>query len=99
MDDTQGSPAGIRVSKLLAQRGLCSRREADAFIERGLVFVNGQRVTELGTRAPEDAVITLAAEAKAAQARQVTILIHKPMGYVSGQAEDGHQPAVSLVGA
>ncbi|MBP6636639.1 MAG: pseudouridylate synthase, partial [Sulfuritalea sp.] len=47
MDDTQG----IRISKLLAERGLCSRREADAYIERGLVFVDGQRVTQLGTRA------------------------------------------------
>jgi 23S rRNA pseudouridine2604 synthase len=93
MDDTQG----IRVSKLLAERGLCSRREADAFIERGLVFVDGQRVTQLGTRASPDAVVTLAPEARATQARQATILLHKPIGYVSGQAEDGHQPAVSLI--
>ncbi len=95
-------PAGAeredqRVSKLLAERGLCSRREADAYIERGLVFVDGERVTQLGTRAAPDAVITLANEARAQQARQVTILLHKPIGYVSGQAEDGHQPAVVLV--
>jgi 23S rRNA pseudouridine2604 synthase len=95
MNDTQGS----RISKLMAERGLCSRREADAFIERGLVFVNGERVTQLGTRAMPDAVITLAAEARATQARQATILLHKPMGYVSGQAEDGHQPAVTLISA
>ncbi len=93
MNDTQGT----RVSKLLAERGLCSRREADAYIERGLVFVDGQRVTQLGTRAAADAVITLAPEARATQARQATILLHKPMSYVSGQAEDGHQPAVSLI--
>lgn len=95
MNDTQG----IRISKLLAERGLCSRREADAFIERGLVFVDGQRVTQLGTRASPQAVITLAPEARATQARQATILLHKPMGYVSGQAEDGHQPAVTLISA
>jgi 23S rRNA pseudouridine2604 synthase len=94
MNDTQG----IRISKLMAERGLCSRREADAYIERGLVFVNGERVTELGTRAAPDAVIALAGEAKAQQASQATILLHKPIGYVSGQAEDGHQPAVVLVG-
>lgn len=92
-------PEGVRVSKLMAARGLCSRREADAFIERGLVFVNGQRVTELGTRAAPDAEIRLGAEAKAAQARQATILLHKPVGYVSGQAEDGYKPAVTLVHA
>ncbi len=90
-------PQGVRVSKLMAERGLCSRREADAYIERGLVFVDGRRVTELGTRAAPDAVITLAAEARAQQARQATVLLHKPVGYVSGQAEDGYQPAVTLV--
>jgi 23S rRNA pseudouridine2604 synthase len=88
---------GERVSKLMAARGMCSRREADAYIERGLVFVNGERVTELGTRAAPDAVITLAGEAQAQQARQATVLLHKPVGYVSGQAEDGYQPAVVLV--
>ncbi len=82
----------------MAERGLCSRREADAYIERGLVFVNGERVTQLGTRAAPDATITLAGEAKAQQASQATILLHKPIGYVSGQAEDGHQPAIVLVG-
>jgi len=91
-------PRGERVSKLMAERGLCSRREADAYIERGLVFVDGERVTQLGTRAAPDAAITLAGEAKAQQARQATLLLHKPIGYVSGQAEDGHQPAVVLVG-
>lgn len=95
MNDTQG----VRISKLMAERGLCSRREADAYIERGLVFVNGERITQLGTRAAPDATITLAGEAKANQASQVTILLHKPVGYVSGQAEDGYQPAVVLVGA
>lgn len=100
MNDTQRNPlVGSRVSKLLAERGLCSRREADAFIERGLVFVDGQRVEQLGTRAADDAIITLAPEARASQARQVTLLLHKPIGYVSGQAEDGHQPAASLIGA
>jgi hypothetical protein len=48
---TMNDPQGIRISKLMAERGLCSRREADAYIERGLVFVNGERVTQLGTRA------------------------------------------------
>ncbi len=88
---------GVRVSKLMAERGLCSRREADAYIERGLVFVNGERVTELGTRAMPDAEIKLATAARAQQARQVTVLLHKPIGYVSGQAEDGHTPAVTLI--
>ncbi len=96
MNDTQ---AGVRISKLMAERGLCSRREADAYIERGLVFVNGERVTQLGSRAAPDAVITLATEARAQQARQATILLHKPVGYVSGQAEEGYKPAATLISA
>ncbi|MCK9282803.1 MAG: rRNA pseudouridine synthase [Rhodocyclaceae bacterium] len=91
------APQGVRVSKLMAERGLCSRREADGYIERGLVLVNGQRISELGTRVDPSAEIVLAAGAKAQQGRRVTILLHKPLGYVSGQAEDGHQPAVVLV--
>lgn len=93
----EANPAGVRISKLMAERGLCSRREADGYIEQGLVFVNGERVTELGTRALPDAEITLAGAAKLSQSKRVTLLIHKPIGYVSGQAEDGHQPAVSLI--
>jgi 23S rRNA pseudouridine2604 synthase len=90
-------PAGVRVSKLLAERGLCSRREADEFIVRGWVYVEGARVAELGTRADPSARITLDAQARAAQQRQMTILLHKPAGYVSGQPEPGCQPAVVLV--
>lgn len=89
--------SGVRISKLMAERGLCSRREADAFIERGLVFVDGVQVTELGTRAEPTANITLGKAAQAAQGRQMTILLHKPVGYVSGQPEPGFIPAVTLV--
>ncbi|WP_228151638.1 pseudouridine synthase [Pseudazoarcus pumilus] len=96
-----GKPAaqGVRLSKVMAARGLCSRREADAYIERGLVCVNGERVSELGTRIAPDAEIHLAGEAKQLQAERVTIVLHKPIGYVSAQAEDGHTPAVSLISA
>ncbi len=96
-DDTKRDPAGIRVSKLMAERGLCSRREADSYIERGLVFVDGTRLSELGTRTSPNAVITLAPEAQANQNQQMTVILHKPIGYVSGQAEDGHQPALVLI--
>ena len=95
------APAGdgtVRLNKRLADMGLCSRREADEWIERGWVRVNGQ-VAAMGTKvAPQDRV-TVRREAEAAQAQRVTILLHKPVGYVSGQAEDGHQPAVTLVNA
>jgi 23S rRNA pseudouridine2604 synthase len=82
----------------LAERGLCSRREADTYIERGWVFVDGQRISELGTRADPSATITLAPEARVKQAARATILLHKPVGYVSGQPEPGYEPAVVLLG-
>ncbi|MFZ5653639.1 MAG: pseudouridine synthase [Pseudomonadota bacterium] len=83
----------------MAERGLCSRREADAYIAEGLVFVDGVRVTQLGTRVAPDAGIRLARPARERQERQVTILLHKPLGYVSGQAEGSHRPAAALVTA
>lgn len=89
----------MRLSKVMAARGLCSRREADELIERGWVFVDGRRVSELGTRIDPQANITLAPEARTKQAARVTILLHKPVGYVSGQPEPGYEPAVSLIGA
>lgn len=82
----------------MSERGLCSRREADAFIERGWVRVDGEVVSELGARAFPEQEITLERAAQNKQSARVTILIHKPVGYVSGQAEDGYTPAVALVG-
>ncbi|MDR1423313.1 MAG: rRNA pseudouridine synthase [Azoarcus sp.] len=90
---------GVRLSKLMAGRGMCSRREADELIERGWVFVDGRCVSELGSRTSPDAHITLAPQARKAQGERVTILLHKPVGYVSGQPEPGYKPAASLIRA
>jgi len=79
----------------MAELGLCSRREADAWIEQGWVRVNGQ-VAEMGMQVGSTDRITVEREAHAQQEQQVTVLLHKPMGYVSGQAEDGHEPAMVL---
>lgn len=87
----------VRVSKLMAAQGLCSRREADSYIERGWVYVDGERITELGTKVLPTQKITLSRAASAAQTARVTVLLHKPIGYVSGQPEPGYKPAVVLV--
>lgn len=87
----------VRLSKLMSGRGICSRREADAFIERGLVFVDGEKVSTLGTKVDPDCVITLAPAARTAQSTRVTILLNKPVGYVSGTPEKGYKAAVGLV--
>jgi 23S rRNA pseudouridine2604 synthase len=90
---------GVRLSKVMSTRGMCSRREADLWIERGWVFVAGERITELGSRIDPDAEISISREAKQDQARLVTILLNKPVGYVSGQPEPGSTPAVTLIAA
>ena len=85
----------VRLNKRMAELGLCSRREADAWIDQGWVRVNGQ-VAEMGMQVGSTDRITVEREAQAQQEQQVTVLLHKPMGYVSGQAEDGHEPAMVL---
>ena len=77
--------------------GLCSRREADEYIERGWVKVDGAVVDELGSRVREDQHIELDAQAEITQNERITVLINKPIGYVSGQAEDGYEPASVLL--
>ena len=81
----------------MSELGLCSRREADEWIENGWVKVDGVAVTTLGTRVPPDARIEIDEAARRHQSEQVTILLNKPIGYVSGQAEDGYEPASVLI--
>jgi 23S rRNA pseudouridine2604 synthase len=90
-------PKEPRLSKLMGERGLCSRREADEWIENGWVKVDGKVVSTLGVRVPRDARIEVDPAAKQHQGEQVTILLNKPVGYVSGQPEDNHQPAMVLI--
>lgn len=89
----------VRLSKLMAQRGVCSRREADAFIEQGLVLVNGVVVDQLGAKVAPDVEITLAPQAVKKQKELITILLNKPVGYVSAQPESGYTPAIKLITA
>jgi len=85
------------LSKRMSELGLCSRREADEWIENGWVKVDGAVVDTLGTRVSPHARIEVDPAASKHQSEQVTILLHKPVGYVSGQAEDGYQPAMVLI--
>lgn len=82
----------------MAERGLCSRREADDWIARGWVFVEGQQIKELGTRIAGSEIIEVSEHAKREQGRFVTILLNKPIGWVSAQPEDNYRPAIELLG-
>ena len=87
----------VRLSKRMSELGLCSRREADEWISKGWVKVDGQVVSELGSKVRPDQKITIDRKAKDQQNERVTIILNKPLGYVSGQAEDGHEPARILI--
>jgi len=88
----------VRLNKRMADLGLCSRREADEWIARGWVLVNGEPAV-MGQPVAPDAKVEVLPQARHQKAGQVTILLHKPMGYVSGQPEDGHEAAATLIGA
>ncbi len=90
------APATSRLNKRMAELGLCSRREADDWIAMGWVKVNGA-IAPMGLQVAPDAHIEVDPKARGQQENRVTILLNKPMGYVSGQAEDGHEPAIVLI--
>ena len=94
---TYDGPEPVRINKWLGQTGVCSRREADALIADGLVSVDGAVVTDAGRKLEPGQTLTLNERATAALAEGVTIVMHKPMGYVSGQPEPNKLPAVRLV--
>ncbi len=87
----------VRLSKLMADKGLCSRREADRLIAGGLVKVNGVVVSQLGSKVARDAQIELLKEGARQLEELVTFVINKPVGWVSGQAEKGYRPAAALL--
>jgi 23S rRNA pseudouridine2604 synthase len=89
----------VRLSKIMAERGICSRREADELIAAGQVYVDGLRVKELGIKVPPDCSIELSEAAKEDLASQVTVLLNKPIGYVSAQPEKDYEPAIVLLTA
>jgi 23S rRNA pseudouridine2604 synthase len=82
-----------RISKLMAQRGLCSRREAEQYIAEGRVQVDGLLVTEQGTKAPPDAKILLNQEGL----KRITVALNKPLGIVSNLPQKNYREARELL--
>lgn len=82
----------IRLSKLMSERGICSRRDADRYIEKGCVFVDGQLVMQLGMKIAVDASIKLETNEK-----PLTVLLNKPIGIVSTQPEKSYRAAIELI--
>ena len=72
----------IRLNKYLANAGVCSRREADAFIAAGVVKVNGEIVTELGTKVKRSDVVHFHDQQISIE-KKVYVLLNKPKDYVT----------------
>lgn len=94
---TYDGPEPVRLNKWMGQSGMSSRRKADALIASGLVSIDGAVVTDAGRKIEPGQTLTLADAATQALAAGVTILLHKPLGFVSGQPEPDKVPAVRLL--
>ena len=85
-----------RVNRWLAQNGVCSRREAEDLIARGLVAIDGARVEDVGRKIEPGQTLTLE-DAAERELQGLSIVLHKPVGIVSAQPEAGQTPAVRLL--
>src|ERR1700751_5152033 len=72
-----------RVNRWLARNGVCSRREAEALIARGLVSIDGAAVVDAGHKIQPGQTLVLAGTASAALTGALPVLLHKPVGVVS----------------
>lgn len=84
-----------RVNKWLAQEGVCSRREAEALIAEGRVSIDGAPIGDPGHKIAPGQTLTLA-DVRGGAAK-LTVVLHKPVGFVSAQPERGQIPAARLV--
>ena len=83
-----------RVNRWLAQSGVCSRREAEALIARGLVSIDGAPVEDAGRKILPGQTLALA---QGGEPSAATFVLHKPVGVVSAQPEPGQTPAARLL--
>ncbi len=93
---TYEEPEPQRINKWLAQSGVCSRREAEALISEGLVYIDGEKVEDAGRKILTGQTLTLTDKAEG-RLEGFTAVLNKPVGFVSGQPEPGYTPAVRLL--
>lgn len=87
----------VRLNKWLAEEGICSRREADALISRGLVTVNETSAVDLGFKLTDGDFVSVTSAGLGHLKKQISVVLHKPVGYVSGQPEGEQVPAARLI--
>jgi 23S rRNA pseudouridine2604 synthase len=86
-----------RVNRWLAQSGVCSRREADDLIARGLVAIDGETVADAGRKIQPGQTLVLSDAAQSQLDASFSVLLHKPEGVVSAQPDPDQVPAVRLL--
>lgn len=94
---TYDEPEPQRVNKWLAQSGVCSRREAEALIGKGLVFIDGQRVDDAGRKIATGQTLVLNDDAQAILDTMLSVVLHKPVSIVSSLPQDDQVEASSLL--
>ncbi len=86
-----------RINRWLAQSGVCSRREAEGLIAKGLVAIDGETVTDPGRKILTGQTLVLSDDAQSLLDSHLSVMVHKPVGVVSAQPESGQVPAVRLL--
>lgn len=92
-------PEGTRLNRYIANAGICSRRDADKFIEAGVISINGKIVTELGTKVFYGDVVKFNDQPLMPE-KKTYILLNKPKDYVT-TLEDPHaeKTVMDLIGS
>lgn len=83
----------IRLQKAIADSGYCSRRKAEEYISKGKVFVNGNKITELGTKVSEHDEIIVDGNSLASEEKEYHVL-YKPRGVISSTKDDKERKTV-----
>lgn len=87
-----------RLQKVIANSGYCSRRKAEELISKGKVYVNGERVNELGTKVNKTDAIEVEGKVLSLEEDKVVYLLNKPRGIISSVSDDkGRKTVVDLI--
>lgn len=85
----------IRLQKLIAEAGICSRRKAEEFIAQGMVSVNGRTVTEMGTKVdPQKDIVRIEGRQISIKPKKTTLLLYKPKGYITSMSDPQGRPTI-----
>ena len=89
--------SGIRLNKYIANSGICSRREADTYIEHGSVQVNGKLVTEMGYKVQPDDIVQFDGTSITPEQKKY-VLLNKPKNYITTMEDDrGRKTVMELI--